>query len=101
MRRAVFFLRRYLVVSIWYLAHLLKLCASQFQHLDERMLTAKYQLPNASSLLQSQLMFTRPPGFTYKNDELHCDALSLNGLAKKFGTPLYLYSATALRQRYR
>jgi diaminopimelate decarboxylase len=46
-------------------------------------------------------MFTRPPGFTYKNDELHCDALSINQLAKKFGTPLYLYSATAIRQRYR
>src|SRR6185437_311016 len=46
-------------------------------------------------------MFTRPPGFTYKNDELHCDGLSINKLAKKFGTPLYLYSATAIRERYR
>src|SRR5579864_4446620 len=46
-------------------------------------------------------MFTRPPGFTYKNDELHCDGLAVNKLAKKFGTPLYLYSATAIRERYR
>jgi diaminopimelate decarboxylase len=46
-------------------------------------------------------MFTRPPGFTYKNSELHCDSLSINKLAKKFGTPLYLYSATAIRERYR
>ncbi|HEV7675231.1 MAG TPA: diaminopimelate decarboxylase [Candidatus Angelobacter sp.] len=46
-------------------------------------------------------MFTRPPGFTYKNDELHCDGLGINRLAKKFGTPLYLYSATAIRERYR
>ncbi|HEY1526853.1 MAG TPA: diaminopimelate decarboxylase [Candidatus Angelobacter sp.] len=46
-------------------------------------------------------MFTRPPGFTYKNDELHCDGLGINKLAKKFGTPLYLYSATAIRERYR
>ncbi len=46
-------------------------------------------------------MFTRPPGFTYKNNELHCDSLSLNKLAKKFGTPLYVYSATAIRERYR
>jgi diaminopimelate decarboxylase len=46
-------------------------------------------------------MFTRPPGFTYKNDELHCDGLSVNKLAKKFGTPLYVYSATAIRERYR
>jgi diaminopimelate decarboxylase len=46
-------------------------------------------------------MFTRPPGFTYKNDELHCDRLAINKLAKKFGTPLYVYSATAIRERYR
>jgi diaminopimelate decarboxylase len=46
-------------------------------------------------------MFTRPPGFTYKNDELHCDGLAVNKLAKKFGTPLYVYSATAIRERYR
>ena len=46
-------------------------------------------------------MFTRPPGFTYKNDEFHCDGLGINKLAKKFGTPLYLYSATAIRERYR
>jgi diaminopimelate decarboxylase len=46
-------------------------------------------------------MFTRPPAFTYKNDELHCDGLAINKLAKKFGTPLYLYSATAIRERYR
>lgn len=59
------------------------------------------QEPKAASLLQSQLMFTRPPGFTYKNDELHCDGLGINKLAKKFGTPLYLYSATAIRERYR
>ena len=46
-------------------------------------------------------MFTRPPGFTYKNDVLHCDGLPLNKLAGKFGTPLYVYSATAIRERYR
>ncbi|MGZ4895957.1 MAG: diaminopimelate decarboxylase, partial [Candidatus Angelobacter sp.] len=46
-------------------------------------------------------MFTRPPGFTYKYAELHCDGLGINKLAKKFGTPLYLYSATAIRERYR
>ena len=46
-------------------------------------------------------MFTRPPGFTYKNDELHCDGLAINKIAKKFGTPLYLYSGTAIRERYR
>jgi diaminopimelate decarboxylase len=46
-------------------------------------------------------MFTRSPGFTYKNNELHCDAVPISKLAKKFGTPLYVYSATAIRERYR
>src|SRR5215467_10902761 len=46
-------------------------------------------------------MFTRPPRFTYKNSELHCDAVPINKLANKFGTPLYVYSATAIRERYR
>jgi diaminopimelate decarboxylase len=46
-------------------------------------------------------MFTRPPGFTYKHNELHCDSVPVNQLAKKFGTPLYVYSATAIRERYR
>ncbi|MGC2697069.1 MAG: diaminopimelate decarboxylase [Candidatus Angelobacter sp.] len=46
-------------------------------------------------------MFVRPPGFTYKNNELHCDRLPLGKLAAKFGTPLYVYSATAIRERYR
>ncbi|HWS16679.1 MAG TPA: diaminopimelate decarboxylase, partial [Candidatus Elarobacter sp.] len=34
-------------------------------------------------------------------DELYCDGLAINKLAKKFGTPLYLYSATSIRERYR
>jgi diaminopimelate decarboxylase len=32
---------------------------------------------------------------------LHCEQIPLPGLAKRFGTPLYVYSATAIRQRYR
>jgi diaminopimelate decarboxylase len=55
----------------------------------------------AAILLQSPVMFTRPPGFIYKKDELHCDSVSVNKLASKFGTPLYVYSATAIRERYR
>ncbi len=68
---------------------------------NHALLKANGQELRAVLLLQSQLMFTRPPGFTYKNDELHCDGLGINKLAKKFGTPLYLYSATAIRERYR
>lgn len=48
----------------------------------------------------------RPPGFTYgsaqsRNSELHCEQLSLTELAERFGTPLYVYSAAAIRDRVR
>lgn len=46
-------------------------------------------------------MFTRPPAFTYKNNELRCERVPLIELAEKYGTPLYVYSATAIRERYR
>ena len=51
----------------------------------------------------------RPPGFTYSpNDgsrpssprELLADSVPLRQLAEQYGTPLYVYSATAIRQRY-
>jgi diaminopimelate decarboxylase len=45
-------------------------------------------------------MFTRPPAFIYKNNELHCENVPLIQLAEKYGTPLYVYSATAVRERY-
>ena len=52
----------------------------------------------------------RPPGFVYARTrgalgrpdrELHADDVALRGLADRFGTPLYVYSATIIRQRYR
>lgn len=46
-------------------------------------------------------MFTRPPAFIYDNNELHCERVALSKLAAKYGTPLYVYSATAIRERYR
>jgi diaminopimelate decarboxylase len=46
-------------------------------------------------------MSTRPPGFVYKNNELHCEGVALRRLAGKYGTPLYVYSATAIRERFR
>jgi diaminopimelate decarboxylase len=46
-------------------------------------------------------MFTRPPAFTYIKNELHCERVPLIQLAAKYGTPLYVYSATAIRERYR
>jgi diaminopimelate decarboxylase len=46
-------------------------------------------------------MFSRPPAFTYKKNSLHCEGIALAKLATKFGTPLYLYSAGAICERYR
>lgn len=46
-------------------------------------------------------MFIRPPGFEYKEQELQCEHVPLNKLADKFGTPLYVYSSAAVRERYR
>ena len=48
---------------------------------------------------------TRPAGF-YRhhdgtNDALVCDGVSLADLATVEGTPLYVYSADAFRERYR
>lgn len=51
----------------------------------------------------------RPPGFTYgpakrsfgsPDRELHADSVPLTRLAERFGTPLYVYSATTIRERY-
>jgi diaminopimelate decarboxylase len=53
----------------------------------------------------------RPPGFVYQESKrgilrrrpgsvLHCDDVPLPGLARKYGTPLYVYSASMIRERY-
>lgn len=36
------------------------------------------------------------PQYRYENDELMCEKVSLSALAKEFGTPLYVYSKSAL-----
>ena len=53
----------------------------------------------------------RPPAFSYHDTRkgllrrrsagsiLHCDEVALSRLAERFGTPLYVYSATAIRER--
>jgi diaminopimelate decarboxylase len=51
----------------------------------------------------------RPPAFAYRTTRhsdtsysiLHCEQMSLAGLAERFGTPLYVYSASTIRQRMR
>ena len=42
----------------------------------------------------------RAPGFVYRNGELHCEKIPLAALAAKFETPLYVYSSTAIRERF-
>jgi diaminopimelate decarboxylase len=43
----------------------------------------------------------RAPGFIYRNQELYCERVPLTALAEKFGTPLYVYSAATIRERFR
>jgi diaminopimelate decarboxylase len=50
--------------------------------------------------------FIRPPAFAYQgparggvHPALFCESVSLERLAEKYGTPLYVYSATAIRAR--
>jgi len=38
--------------------------------------------------------------FFYKNGILHCDGVSLNVLAKKFGTPLFVTSKAAILENF-
>jgi diaminopimelate decarboxylase len=46
------------------------------------------------------VMSIRPPAFTYSNDGLQCERVPIKKLAEKYGTPLYVYSAAAIRDRY-
>jgi diaminopimelate decarboxylase len=44
---------------------------------------------------------TRAAGFYREQNELLCDGVSLAAIAAAEGTPLYVYSAASLRERYR
>jgi diaminopimelate decarboxylase len=46
-------------------------------------------------------MFTRPPAFIYKKNQLQCEKIPLAKLAGKYGTPLYVYSASAVHDRFK
>ncbi len=41
------------------------------------------------------------PSFTYKNNALHCEDISLRHLAQEFGTPLYVYSQSTILENCR
>ncbi len=49
---------------------------------------------------ETPLLSSRPvaTGFERRNGELTCDGVSLEELARKFGTPLYVYSWARLEQ---
>jgi diaminopimelate decarboxylase len=60
---------------------------------------------------RSQSPSARPPGFAYRETKrgilrregpfvLHCEDVSLSNLAERYGTPLYVYSAMMIRERY-
>jgi diaminopimelate decarboxylase len=60
---------------------------------------------------RSQTSTGRPPGFVFRKtkrgllrrsavSELHSEDVPLPTLAEKYGTPLYVYSAAAIRERY-
>jgi diaminopimelate decarboxylase len=41
-----------------------------------------------------------PRPFVYRNRTLHCDGVDLTTLAEKYSTPLYVYSAAQITQRF-
>jgi len=41
-----------------------------------------------------------PRPFVYRNRTLHCDGADLTTLAGTYGTPLYVYSAQQIAQRF-
>jgi len=60
---------------------------------------------------RSQTLAARSPGFVYRETKrgifrrggqfvLHCEGVALPKLAEQYGTPLYVYSATTIRERY-
>jgi diaminopimelate decarboxylase len=52
--------------------------------------------------LQKKIATTgvNPRPFAYRNRTLHCDGIDLTTLAAEHGTPLYVYSATQITQRF-
>jgi diaminopimelate decarboxylase len=53
----------------------------------------------------SSTPIVRPPAFQYAKrngrNVLHCEKIAVESLAEKFGTPLYVYSATTIKSRYK
>jgi diaminopimelate decarboxylase len=41
------------------------------------------------------------PGFSYRGSQLYCEGVSVAAVAKKYGTPAYLYSRASIEHAYR
>jgi diaminopimelate decarboxylase len=53
--------------------------------------------------LRKKIKTALPPSprpFLYRNRKLHCDGVDLTALADEYGTPLYIYSASQIIQRF-
>jgi diaminopimelate decarboxylase len=37
----------------------------------------------------------------YRGSNLRCESASIEAIAKRYGTPLYVYSATTIQERFR
>jgi len=50
---------------------------------------------------KTRVHFERPPGFVLRgpHSALHCEDVPLTKLTKRYGTPLYVYSATTIHER--
>ncbi len=50
---------------------------------------------------KTKVHFERPPGFALRgpHSALHCEDVPVTKLAKRYGTPLYVYSATTIHER--
>ena len=50
-------------------------------------------------MAQTAISSSRPFHYPQRGSALHCDGVSLETLARRFGTPLYVYSAEAIAER--
>ena len=44
---------------------------------------------------------TYTPGFSYRGSDLYCEGVSVAEVARRYGTPAYLYSRSSIEQAYR
>src|SRR5579863_1728744 len=69
---------------------------------DESQVSAPRQTgsaPRRSGAVIDPASYT--PGFSYRGSRLFCEGVSVEDVARKFGTPAYLYSRASIEQAYR